>query len=161
MWGGCRSPSFSSLSPFPFPVIAPPILCPRFFSSLLKVSKVWGSSSKFSTVPSEKWRPVAKVGWEPNTLGPHDLQSWRGRVPPVPQGGCTYDLPVSLILPHAANYPGCLLRPHNILGRRYSEEPHCPRSSEPSEHLTAGVTDKCIGVSAAIGVHNTGNQRHP
>ena len=24
----------------------------------------------------------------PNTLGPHDLKSWRGRVPRVPKGGC-------------------------------------------------------------------------
>jgi len=26
----------------------------------------------------------------PNTLGPRDLQSWRGCVPPVPWGGCAY-----------------------------------------------------------------------
>jgi len=26
-----------------------------------------------------------------NTLGPHDLLSWRGRVPQVPRRGCAYN----------------------------------------------------------------------
>jgi len=59
-----------------------------FFPSPRKLSKeVWGS---------EKRPPVANVGVDQNTLGPRDLGSWMGRVPPVPWGGCD-DRPISLL----------------------------------------------------------------
>jgi len=88
--------------PLPFPPPSfprlPLLLHPCFtysvpFSSFLlplKFSKevhAWGSTVSFPQCPAkmaascESWRG-------PNTLGPHDLQCWRGRVPRVSWGGC-------------------------------------------------------------------------
>ena len=92
-WGGCRSSSLPSSLTSPSPAVAPPTFHPfpnslLFFPSPRKLSKeVWGS---------EKRPPVANVGVDQNTLGPRDLGSWMGRVPPVPWGGCD-DRPISLL----------------------------------------------------------------
>jgi len=43
---------------------------------------------KLSTVPSKM--TASCNSWMGPKLGPHDLRSWRGYVPRVLQGGCTY-----------------------------------------------------------------------
>ena len=83
-WGGCRPPSFSAsvlsrsptiTSPLFHPFLFPPPLeysCKRFGENLLGCP-----AKKNDTVSCKSWRG-------PTTLGPHNLQSWSGRVPRVP-----------------------------------------------------------------------------
>ena len=83
-WSGCRSISFppppfsrycsTHVSPIPF--------CTRL--SLLKFSWLAGGLQKhckLPTVPAKKMTASCKSWIGPNARGPHDLQSWRGRVP--------------------------------------------------------------------------------
>jgi len=60
--------------PRPFPVIALPMFHP--FPSPLFVPSVleFSNAQRKMTAGCKSWR-------KSNTLGPHDLQSWRGRVP--------------------------------------------------------------------------------
>jgi len=90
MWGGCRSPTFSSSAPSSSPVIAPPMFHPfppvLLFPSLVKFSKEVCSAPH---IAQQKMTTSCKNWRGPNTVGPHCVQSWRGR---VPYGGCAYDL---------------------------------------------------------------------
>jgi len=61
-----------------------PVIAPLLFHPLLPCCSV-RLALKFSFTQCRAKMPktVAKVGG-PNTLGPHNLQSWRERVPRVP-----------------------------------------------------------------------------
>jgi len=59
-----------------------------YFSFLLPLNLARGSGKhcKLPTVPSEN---ASRKSWRgPNTFGPRNLQSWKGRVPRVQWGGC-------------------------------------------------------------------------
>ena len=94
-WGGYRSPIFSSFIPSSSTLIAPPLQLQPFPFLLLLSSPSrlipatrFGGSALSSPYSPAKMTDSCKRWRGPNTLGPHDLQSWRGRVPRVPYGGC-------------------------------------------------------------------------
>jgi len=88
--GSMSIPFFFSYVPSPsIPVIAPPLFHP-FPSVLLFPFPVKFSKEVWSAflVAQKKWQPVVKVGGDQIRLVPGYLQSWRERVPGVPQCGC-------------------------------------------------------------------------
>ena len=81
--------------PVPPPSLRPLSLLPRPclthslpYSSFLLPLNLARRSGLLSTLTREKMIARCKVWTGPNRLGPLDLQSWRGRVPRVPWGGC-------------------------------------------------------------------------
>ena len=89
-WGGCRSSSCSPSVPSPLSLLPRPCLTHSLpYSSFLLPLNLARRSGLLSTLTREKMIARCKVWTGPNRLGPRDLQSWRGRVPRVPWGGCT------------------------------------------------------------------------
>jgi len=62
------------VSPIPFPTL-------HFFSPSEVQEVISDYSDKLYTLPSKKMTTSCKSWRGPNTLGPRDLQSWRGRIP--------------------------------------------------------------------------------
>ena len=85
-WRGCRSPAFSFFVPPPSPVVASlisPIPFPTFlvFSPAIHVRGLWKHCNASFPQYTAKMAASCKSWRGPNTIGPLDLQSLRGRVP--------------------------------------------------------------------------------